>query len=315
MRLLGDIGGTNARFALQHPGRAVGQIAYLRTGDHLSIEAAIDAFLASAAIFGRPRSMALAIAAPVVGDQVSMVNGPWSFSIAALGARLGLDRIAVLNDFEALAHALPALTADDVVPVGGGVVQAGAPRIVLGPGTGLGLGLYVPTPLGGTAIATEAGHATLAAADDVDARLIAVLGRRFGHASAERALSGAGLANLHQAVAEIAGVSAAPLAPEAITMRARDGSDPLCTETVARFFGLLGSHAGNAALMTGACGGVYVAGGIVGRLIPELLASRFRERFVDKGRYRDYLGAIPTVVIVRPDPAFLGLSRYLDRAP
>ena len=313
MRLLGDIGGTHARFALERPGLGLGDVAHLRTKDHPSLEAAILAFLAPVLDADRPRCAALAVAAPILGDRVALVNGPWSFSIAELRARFGLDQVAVLNDFEALAYSLPGLAAADVVPIGEGRAQPGAPRIVLGPGTGLGLGILVHTSSGPVAIATEAGHASLAAADDAEAEILAVLRRRFGHASAERALSGAGLVNLRAAVAEIAGATVEPLTPEEITARARAGTDPLCAQALAAFLGLLGGFAGNAALMTGARGGVYIAGGIVGQIMAELMASHFRARFIAKGRYRAYLDAIPTLVIRRPDPAFLGLSLYLDQ--
>ncbi len=313
MRLLGDIGGTNARFALQYPGRAVGDVTYLRTADHPSLAAAIGVFLESVKPKERPRILALAVAAPIDGDQVSMVNNPWSFSIDALRVGLALEQVLVLNDFEALAYALPALKAADVVAIGEGVARPGAPQIVLGPGTGMGMGVLVHTPFGPQAVATEAGHATLAAADDGEAEILARLRRRFTHVSAERVLSGAGLVNLYEALAAIAGVTPEPRTPEEITERARRGTDPLCMEALATFLSFLGTYAGNAALMTGARGGVSIAGGIVGRILPEILASRFRARFVAKGRYRTYLGAIRTVVIVRPDPTFLGLSVHLDQ--
>lgn len=311
-RLLGDIGGTNARFALQRPGFAPGGVTYLRTADHPSLEAAIQAFLAPLAPRDRPQSAALAVAAPILGDAVGLVNGPWSFSIAGLRARFGFEALAVLNDFEALAHALPGLGPSDVVAVGDGVARTGAPRIVLGPGTGLGLGSLVFAPGGPVVTATEAGHVTLAATDDTEARILGVLRRRFGHVSAERVLSGSGLVNLYQAMAEIAGVDPLPLGPDVITARSQSGEDPLCRETVATFFRFLGTFASNAALIASAQGGVYIAGGIILRCLPEFLASDFRARFIAKGRYRAYLNAMPTVVVIRSDPAFLGLSRFLD---
>jgi len=319
MRLLGDIGGTNARFALQQPGREPGPVSYMRTADYPSLAAAITHFLQSTPVLQstparhRPQHLGLAIAAPVEDDRVSMVNNSWSFSIAALRARLGFNRAIVLNDFEALAHALPGLGPADLSPIGGGQARPGAPRIVLGPGTGMGMAILVDTPSGPQAIATEAGHATLAAADDSEAEILAILRGRFGHVSAERAISGAGLVNLYEAAATAAGSAPAVLSPTDVTARARQGTDPHATRALAMFLSFLGTYAGNAALMAGARGGVYIGGGIVRRILPALAASAFRARFIAKGRYRSYLDAIPTAAIIRPDPTFLGLAAYLDR--
>ena len=316
-RLLGDIGGTNARFAWQaEAGAPVTDVAALPTDQYPTIAMAMRHYLAMHD-HPAPRACAIGIATTVTGDRVQMTNHPWHFSIATLQAELGLERLVVINDFTALALALPSLGAHELHPVGDGKAVAGAPRAVLGPGTGLGVSGLLFTPAGGwVPITGEGGHVSLA---PVDAREQAVLQRlieRFGHASAERALSGPGLVNLYEAVSHLAGSPAQPVTGAAdVIERARSGGDPACKEALALFFGFLGSVAGNLALTLGARGGVYIGGGIVPRLQPELERSAFRERFEAKGRFRDYLRAMPVWVIqAEVSPALAGAARALDPA-
>ena len=313
-RLLGDIGGTNARFAWQaEAGAPVADVAALPTDQHPTIAMAMRHYLA---MHGHPapRACAIGIATTVTGDRVRMTNHPWHFSIAALQAELGLERLVVINDFTALALGLPSLGAHELRRVGGGEPVAGAPVALLGPGTGLGVSGLLPTPTGGwMPITGEGGHVSLA---PIDAREQAVLQRfieRFGHASAERALSGPGLVNLYEAVCGVSGKAPQPLAPADVIAGARGGRDAACAEALDLFFGFLGSVAGNLALTLGARGGVYIGGGIVPRLLPELEPSSFRERFEAKGRFRDYLRAMPVWVIrSEVSPALAGAARALD---
>ena len=261
-----------------------------------------------------PGSAAIGIANPVLGDRVQMTNHHWSFSIAQLQRDLGVQRLAVINDFTALALSLPALAASDLRPIGPGQAVAGAPQALIGPGTGLGVSGLLPTHTGGrVAIAGEGGHVTLAAAEDAEAAVLAWLRERFGHASAERALSGPGLVNLYQAAAHLAGLPAQTPEPAQVIEGARAGTCAASRCAVDLFCSFLGSVAGNLALTLGARGGVYIGGGIVPRLLPELQGSRFRQRFEGKGRFQAYLAAIPTWVIDAPEsPAFMGASRALD---
>ena len=314
-RLLGDIGGTNARFAWQaEAGAPITDVAALPTDRHASIEMAVRHYLALHH-HPAPRACAFGIATTVAGDRVQMTNHPWEFSIAALQAEMGLERLVVINDFTALALGLPSLGAHELHRVGGGEAVAGAPRAVLGPGTGLGVSGLISTPAGGwVPITGEGGHVSLA---PVDAREHAVLQRlteRFGHASAERALSGPGLVNLYEAVCHLAGSPPRPVTGAAdVIERARREGDLACAEALALFFGFLGSVAGNLALTLGARGGVYIGGGIVPRLLPELERSSFRERFEAKGRFRDYLHAMPVWVIrAEVSPALAGAARALE---
>ena len=315
-RLLGDIGGTHARFAWQAaPGEPLTDIATYWCAEHGSLALTLREYLED---HGKaaPPSCALGIANPVTGDVVTMTNHHWSFSVSALQREMGFERLVVINDFTALALALPLLPPDALQPLGGGPGDAGAPLAVIGAGTGLGVSGLLRVP-GGPAVAIngEGGHVTLAAMDDREAEVIAVLRKRFGHVSAERVLSGPGLTNLHAALAELGGQAAAPLGPAEVIARAREAADPLCNEAIDLFCRFLGSAAGDLALTLGARGGVYIGGGIAPRLLPELRTSRLRERFEGKGRFAAYLAPIPVWVIDTPaSPAFLGASIALDQA-
>jgi glucokinase len=313
-RLLGDVGGTSVRLGLQSAaGVTIEQIEVLEADDHASLQAALDVYL-QAPGRPRPRSAAIGIATSVVGDEVRMTNRDWRFSIAALQRTLGLERLVVINDFTALALALPSLGVADLRAVGGGQAIAGQPLALLGPGTGLGVSGLLPLNGGWRPLAGEGGHTTLPAADEREAAIVERLRRRFGHASAERALSGPGLVNLRDAVADIGGLNAAPMDTPQIVAAAQAGADMLCVETVDIFFALLGGVAGNLALTLGARGGVYVGGGIVPRLGDWFARSRFRERFEAKGRFADYLRAVPTWLIdAHVPPALLGAAAALDQ--
>jgi len=314
-RLVGDVGGTNARFAWQAaPGIALSDVATLPCADHPTLQAAMQHYLSTLGR-GAARCAAIGIANPVVGDQVRMTNHHWSFSIEAVRQLLGLDRFLVINDFTALALSLPVLPAYELRQVGSGVAVAGAPMGLLGPGTGLGVSGLLPARGGQRAIPIngEGGHVTLAAADVQEEAVIRRLRERFGHASAERALSGPGLVNLYVALCEVHGLSAQPLQAADVSSRAAAGEDPICIEALDLFFSFLGNVAGNLALSLGARGGVYIGGGIVPRLGAAIDRSRFRERFEAKGRFGSYLQAIPTLLVdARVSPALLGAARALD---
>jgi glucokinase len=315
-RLLGDIGGTNARFAWQdHPLAPPSAIATYPCADSESLLHAIRRFLAEHG-HGTPRQCAIGIANPITGDRVRMTNHHWSFSISELQRDLGLERLVVLNDFTALALSLPSLTAADLQPIGTGTAVAGAALAVVGPGTGLGVSGLLPAGAGRyVPINGEGGHVTLAPCDDLEAEVLLRLRHRFGHASAERALSGPGLVNLYEAVNVLQGRDALDLQPADIIERARSMEDAACTRALDLFCAFLGGVAGNLALTLGARGGVFLGGGIAPRILPELRMSLFRQRFEGKGRFRDYLAAIPTCVITTTvSPALVGASRALDEA-
>jgi glucokinase len=314
-RLVGDIGGTNARFAtVLRPGAPLQDVATLRCADHATLHDAIAAYVRSCA-GAVPRAAAIGIATAVTGDEVRMTNHPWVFSIDALQRQLGLERLLVLNDFSALALALPDLPAQELRAVGGGHAVPGAAIALIGPGTGLGVSGLLPSPGGGprVPIAGEGGHVTLASFEPDEMAVLDVLHRRHGHASAERALSGPGLVSLYEAICELRGGTPRPLDAAQVTQAALTGAHPDCARALSMFCSLLGSVAGNLALTLGARGGVYIGGGIVPRLGDWFARSSFRERFESKGRFRDYLRGIPTYVVTSAtSPALRGACRALD---
>jgi glucokinase len=309
--LVGDIGATHARFGLVSPDGTLLHSRTLADEDYRAIDDAIAAFLAERGALPMPCQGAIAIASPITGDRVAMTNHPWSFSILALKARFGFDRLEVINDFTALALALPRLTPQDRLMVGGGAAVTGAPIGVLGPGSGLGVSGLVASGSGWIALTGEGGHATMAPATDRESAVLDHMRRHFDHVSAERALSGPGLVNLYNTLAELDGVPAQGFTAAQITDLAIRAADPLCVETTRMFCAMLGTMAGNLALTLGARGGVYIGGGIVPRLGQTFLQSPFRQSFEAKGRFEAYLAAIPTFVVTHPLPAFLGCAALL----
>jgi glucokinase len=306
-RLLGDIGASNARFALLLPNGAIFHEQTIAVADHDQFAGAVETYLAGLDANAKPMEAAFAIAAPIAGDSVTMMNAPWRFSLADLKRQFGWKALHAINDFAANAMAVPHLTSDEVSQVGEGVAVAHATVAVLGAGTGMGVAALVHTDAGWTALPGEGGHATLAAFDSREAAIIDILRRQYAHVSAERVLSGPGLVSLYDALCELAGKPAGPLYAEYIT-NLYPGCDPQARETVALFCAMFGTFAGSVALTYGARGGVYIMGGIVPRIYEFFRHSAFRERFEFKGRYRPYLVAVPTYVVRRKTPAFLGLK-------
>lgn len=313
-RLLADVGGTHARLAWQAGADApVEHVQVLPVAAHASLRDAIRVYLAG--IGRQPREAAIAMANPVTGDMVRMTNHHWSFSQAALRDELGLTRLRVLNDFTALALALPHLAPGERRQVGGGAPVADAAIALLGAGTGLGVSGLLPDGQGGWApIAGEGGHVTLPAATARERLVMDALVRRHGHASAERVASGTGLLDTCLILCEADGVDAHAFdSAAAVSEAALSGSHPQALEALQMFCGVLGSVAGNLALTLGARGGVYIGGGVVPRLGTWFDTSPFRGRFEAKGRFENYLRDIPVWVITSAQsPALLGAARALD---
>jgi glucokinase len=315
-RLLGDIGGTHARWAWQpHAGAPLQDHAALPCAASATLFESAARYL-SASHHVRPASAGIGVAAVVAGDRVNMTNGSWSFSIAELERALGLERCLVINDFTALALSLTELQPSDLRPMGGAAPVRGAPMALLGPGTGLGVSGLLPSANNAwSALSGEGGHVTLAATSDLEAEVLSQMRRRFGHVSAERVLSGSGLVNLHDALCRLAGVVAQPLAPADVSAAAIAGTDPQCVEAARLFASFLGNVAGNLALTLGARGGVYIAGGVVPHLGPAFDAEIFRRQFENKGRFAAYLKPVPVWLITATTPALIGASRALDLLP
>jgi glucokinase len=309
--LVGDVGGSNARFAVaRRVGGAVEltHVRAMRSADYADVVAAVEHY--RAAIGGElPRAAAIAIAGPVVGGRAEITNHPqWSFDIAPVRERLGLKHLSVINDFTAVALSLPHLPRHELRQVGPGTAAAGAPMAVIGPGTGLGVSAIVPSDGRWIAVEGEGGHATFAPMSRRESRIGESLRERFGHASWERVLSGPGLVNLYAAIAHLEGARAEELTPEAVAERGLAGSCALCKEAVETFCAALGTAAGNLALTMGARGGVFIGGGIVPQLGPVFDASPFRARFEAKGRLSSYVRPIPTFVITAATPGLVGAA-------
>ena len=311
LRLLADVGGTNARFALQSaPGAGFDDVEVLAAAGYPTLGAAMRAYLANARARGLAvdtvRHAAVAIANPVEGDEIRMTNHHWSFSIEALRLELGLTTLLMVNDFAALAMSLPHLAQDGRRQVGGGIELPNRTIGLIGPGTGLGVSGVVPAGERWIPLSGEGGHVSFAPVTRDEVAILEALWGEYGHVSAERLLSGMGMELIHWARTgrrlKAADISAAAL----------DGSSSDCRGSVDVFCAILGSVAGNVALTLGATGGMYIGGGIVPRLGPVFEQSAFRARFEDKGRLGDYLSRIPTHLITEQYPALRGVSAMLS---
>ena len=305
--LLADIGGTHARFAVLR-GDVLGPVQSLDVHAHATMADALRFFL-TRKNDGTPIEAAiLALAGPVVNGRCALTNSSWVADTSRLENEFGIPDVRIVNDQEAAAWSLPHFAPSDTRLIGPDTPAAGAPLALVSPGTGLGMACLVPGSPGARAIASEGGHATLAAETAWEEAVIGVLRRQFGHVSAERALSGNGLVNLYHAAAAIDGVEIVPRTAADITGAALGGTCATCQKTLDTFCSLLGGVAGDIALLFGARGGVFIGGGIVPHIVEYLGRTEFRRRFEAKGRLGRYLAEIPVRVILRPEPAFLGLA-------
>lgn len=295
--LVADIGGTNARFALADLDTLeLSEIRQVQCADHPSLEAALADYIGG--LPARPDRAAIAVAGPVTDTDVSLTNLAWSFAKPELCRRFGLKDVHVLNDFEALALALPHLAGAELHQIGGAAPVAHATKVVLGPGTGLGVAGLVWSGDGWIAVPGEGGHMSLGAEDERHLALLARLRRGRAHLSAERALSGPGLAELYQAVAASHGLRPVERRPNDVLVLGLSGEDEIAVEALDLFVTWLGRFAGDAALLLGARGGVYLGGGIAPKLAAKLSNGAFRQAFEAKGRMTAYLAPIPVFVIL-----------------
>jgi len=312
-RLIADIGGTNARFALLHGAQWRNELV-LACADYPDIVSAVEHYFRQVGVSatGRPREAAMAIAGPISGDIIRMTNHVWQFSAAQIRTKLNLDRLIFLNDFTALAMAIRHLPDGELEAIGRGRRVVGGPIALLGPGTGLGVSGLIPSGDHWIPLQGEGGHATLAVMNEREIAVLKQLHQRFSHVSAERVLCGPGVVNIYQALCVLEGVVPEVLTPADVGTRALEGSCRICVEAVGLFCALLGTMAGNLVLTLGAVGGLYIGGGIVPRLGAFFRNSAFRDRFEDKGRYSEYLSAVPTYVIHTKLPAFVGLAHAFN---
>lgn len=313
-RLVGDVGGTNARFALLDDNNQPVLSSTLRADDFPSLAAAVTTYLNEHDV-DRVSAAAIAVATPVVGDVIKLTNNHWSFSIEATRKLLGMDRLQVVNDFTALALSVPHLPESELIRVGGGEEVQNHAKAIIGPGTGLGVSGLIPCAGHWTALQGEGGHVSLGVRTPREFAVYAQLTKKFRHVSAERFLSGPGLVNIVNALREIDGMPPHEYLPADVTDWGL-ASEPLpehaaCVEALGIFCELLGSCAGNLVLTLGAEGGVYIGGGVVPRLGDFFLHSGFREQFEAKGRMQNYLEKVPSFVIRSPYPALVGAAQLI----
>lgn len=309
-RLLADIGGTNARFALEIAPGSIAAQQTLACANYARFEDAVRAYLDT--VGSSVRHAVIAIANPVAGDAIKMTNHDWSFSIAAARRELQLETLLAVNDFTALAMALPALGPDDLFKVGGGKASPGGVLGLLGAGTGLGVSGLVPAGGRWVPLQSEGGHVAFSPSDEREVAVLRYLWQRFEHVSAERLVSGPGIALIREALASSRAIAIdTSLSTAAIVERALNGSDALCLEALDCFSGMLGTAAANLAVTLGATGGMYIGGGVVPRLGPYFASSPFRARFEKKGRFSAFTARIPTMLITAPNPGLLGAAACL----
>ena len=310
--LIADIGGTNARFAVvEHAGAGHRELGITPTAAHADPIAAIrDTALRGLA--HAPRSAIFAIAAPIEGDRVAFTNCPWVFEPKRLIAELGFTDVVVVNDFEAQGLALPGLAAGDVVEIGTGIARSDATKLVVGPGTGLGVGQLVHSRGSWIPVPGEGGHVTFAPSGIREKAIVDLLARDLGRVSAEHVLCGAGLVRLHRAIRTLDGGPLEAIDPAGVTTAALAG-EPTAAEVLEIWSTALGRFAGDMALVCLPHGGVHIGGGIPPRVLPFLTDGRFRAAFDDKAPYRDMMAGFSVSVVVHPVPAFVGLAAFAAR--
>lgn len=304
--LLVEIGGTHTRCALAGADHVPERTVVFDNADHPHLESVIGAYLQTPGV-APPDRAALAVAAPVDTQPIHLTNLGWTLDSDRLRQRFAWKSATVVNDFEALACAVPTLSRNDVVTIKQGEPAPGAAVAVLGPGTGLGVSGLVPCGDTWYPLSGEGGHVTLAAADDDEARVLETLRRRYGHVSAERILSGPGLLSLYR----VLGTERQADSPADVS-RLADAGEPRALETLDLFFRFLGTVSSDLALTLGARGGVYLGGGILPLTREHLAGSGFQRRFTDKGRFAAYLERIPVHLIIADNPALRGIALHPD---
>lgn len=308
--LIGDIGGTNARFALASPERPGFHDAMtLKCADFAWADDAIRHYLKELSAES-PTVICLAAAGPVVENTIQVTNNHWTLNAADISADFGIDAVRLLNDFAALAYSVPHLQPSDSLPVGLPELKP-LPEddfnvAIIGPGTGLGAAGLIKRGASIIPVVGEGGHVGFAPKSQVQVEILSALRSKFDRVSAERLVSGSGLENIYWALTRIHGEQRTALSAQEIFANGGEGGDPRAAEAIHMFFEILGQVAGDLALTLGAEDGVYLAGGIAKRY-PELLQnSGFRNAFENKGRHRAYMERIPTLLITHDEPGLLG---------
>ncbi len=316
-RLLADIGGTNARFAIETAPFQIKHKKNLSTKNFPQLLNAIQHYLETEGKSGI-QHFAIAIANPVTSDEIKMTNHHWSFSIRQMKSDLQAKTLLVINDFTAQALAVTQMRDEHLSIIGYHSLLPNAkpaPIAVVGPGTGLGVSGLIPNGRGKMiALAGEGGHVSFSPRDKVERELLAFAEEKFQrHVSVERLLQGAGLTLMHEFFAKQLGVKHyEKQTPAQVTHAALVQQDDICLNVLSRYCRILGDTCANVALTIGATGGVYICGGIVPRFVDFLQQSDFRESFESKGRFKDYMKKIPVYVVKYDNPGLLGVSVALE---
>jgi glucokinase len=312
--LVGDVGGTNARFALIDTAGHIRHPRSFPNKDYATLSDVIAEYIETTAGRKRPPKAVIAVAGPVVDGEIEFTNLNWTVSEGDLLAQFEFEAIDLINDFAAQALACPRLDGPDLRVLGPSLGRGAHdyPLVALGAGTGFGVAALARSDRGDIAIATEGGHAAFAPLDEVEVEIWRRLHAKFGRVSIERLLSGQGLYETYCTLAALESKAAVLTDEVAVTKEGLVG-DPLARAALDRFGGMLGAVAGDLALTFGARGGVYVSGGIAPRIAERLVAGSFRQRFEDKGRLADYVRDIPTYLVLHPYPAIVGAARQLEQ--
>ncbi|MCR6663893.1 MAG: glucokinase [Luteimonas sp.] len=309
-----DVGGTHVRLGLvRGNGGRVEVLEYdkFACADYPGLAEVIETFLARLPSQPAIRTGVIACAGHALPDGTLLtVNLPWPVSLARIKSRLGLDDFRLVNDFEAVAHAMGQVGAQALVRLSGPTTAPEGPVLVVGPGTGLGAAVRIPTPHGAVVLATEAGQSALTVGNDLEMAVLREFLKERSHVPIEHALSGPGLVRLHHALAAVRGVPASHETPGAISAAAASGDDALARETLDLFCGLLGSAIGDMALLYGAHGGIHLAGGVLPQIREFLLQSDFVARFLDKGPMREALEGIPVTLVEHGQLGVLGAAGW-----
>jgi glucokinase len=309
--LVGDVGGTNARFALIDGEGRVRNLHIYPAAKYASLNEIIADYLERTMGRKHPPRAVIAVAGPVLDGEIEFTNLAWQVSEGELLAQFEFEAVRLINDFAAQALACPILGPDALKPLGPVMRgDADGPMVVLGAGTGFGVAGLARSERGDVEVSTEGGHAAFAPSDDLEVEIWSQFRARHGRVSIERILSGRGLFELYGVLGGLR-QGEAVLADEKAVFEAAAKGDPLASETLDRFCAILGSVAGDLALSFGARGGVFVSGGIAPRMAERLATGDFRARFEDKGRLSAYLRQIPTSLVVHPYPAIIGAAREL----
>jgi glucokinase len=307
--LVGDIGGTNARFAvIGDDAGTTERLPDARTADYATIDDAIDAVVERHGL--RPRSAMLALAGPITDEEVPLTNCDWVVAPKRLIGRFGLSDVVLINDFEAQALSLPGLAPGDIDPIGGGRAEVDGTRVVVGPGTGLGAGALVHAAGMWIPVPGEGGHVDFGPKSERDMAIWPHLERPLGRVEAETVISGGGLIRLYRAICAVDGAKPRLDTPEAVTRVGLAGGEREAAEALALLATYLGRLAGDLALVFMATGGVYLAGGLSAKIAPALKSGAFREAFVAKPPHADVLAGILTAIIVKEDAALAGVAAF-----